>query len=99
VVKLLIERKADVNAKDKFYSATPLTWALMRKHAGVVGALLEAGVTGGDGILISAARNGEVELAKVVLEKGKPKPETLTSALKADDGRIYCVGETGGCEW
>jgi outer membrane protein assembly factor BamB len=85
VVKLLIERKADVNAKDKFYSATPLTWALMRKHAGVVGALLEAKAEGGDGVLLSAARGGDVELAKVALEKGKLKPETLTSALKAAD--------------
>ena len=27
VVKVLIARKANVNAKDTFYSATPLTWA------------------------------------------------------------------------
>ncbi len=85
VVRLLIERKADVNARDKFYGATPLTWALMRKHAGVVRALLEAGAEGADGVLLSAARGGDVELAKVALEKGKPKPETLTSALKAAD--------------
>jgi outer membrane protein assembly factor BamB len=83
VVKLLIDRQADVNARDKFYSATPLTWASMRKHAAVVGALLEAGATGGDGVLLSAARGGDIEMARAVIEKGKPKPETLTAALKA----------------
>lgn len=83
VVKLLIERKADVNAKDKFYSATPLTWASMRDHAPIVGALLAAGATGGDGVLISASRSGDAAMLKAVLENGKPKPEALTSALKA----------------
>jgi outer membrane protein assembly factor BamB len=83
VVKLLLSRKADVNAKDTFYGATPLTWALSRGHAEVVGLLLEAGATGGESILISAARQGQVEMVQVVLEKGKPKPETLAAALKA----------------
>jgi outer membrane protein assembly factor BamB len=83
VVRLLVERKANVNARDKFYSATPLTWAAMRKHAPVVGALLAGGATGGDGILQSAARSGDVELVKAVLASSKPKPDALTSALKA----------------
>lgn len=83
VVKLLVERKANVNAKDKFYSATPLTWASMRNSAPVVGALLAAGAAGGDGILISASRSGELDMVRAVLAHGKPKPETLTSALKA----------------
>src|SRR5437867_6962557 len=83
VVQLLLSRKADVNAKDTFYGATPLTWAVSRDHATVVGLLLEAGATGGDAILVSAARQGQIEMVQAVLEKGKPKPETLTSALRA----------------
>src|SRR5207247_2062912 len=87
VVKLLLSRKADVNAKDTFYGATPFTWAVSRDHATVVGLLLEAGATGGDAILISAARQGQVALVRAILEKGKPKPETLTSALGAAENR------------
>src|SRR4051794_23951668 len=83
VVTLLIERKANVNAKDKFYSATPLTWASMRDHAPVVGALLKAGATGGENLVVAAARSGDVAMLKAILENSKPKPETLTSALKA----------------
>jgi outer membrane protein assembly factor BamB len=82
VVKLLLSRKADVNAKDTFYGATPLTWAVSRQHAEVVGLLLEAGATGGDSILTSAARQGQVEMVKVILDKGKPKSQTLDAALR-----------------
>jgi outer membrane protein assembly factor BamB len=83
VVRLLLDRKADPNAKDTFYSATPLTWAVMRGHPKVVGALIDGGATGAEGMLVSAARTGAVELVKVLLEKAKPKPETLTAALRA----------------
>jgi outer membrane protein assembly factor BamB len=83
VVKLLIARKADVNAADTFYGATPLFWASRANQAAAVAALLEAGATGGDSVLINAARQGQLETLKACLEKGKPKPETLTSALKA----------------
>ncbi len=83
VVRLLLEKKADANAKDTFYSATPLTWAAMRGHAPVVAALIDGGATGGESLLVSAARGGEVELVKVLLEKAKPKPETLAAALRA----------------
>ncbi|MFL5343103.1 MAG: PQQ-binding-like beta-propeller repeat protein [Gemmataceae bacterium] len=83
VVKLLIARKADVNVKDTFYGATPLTWAVSRGHPAVVGLLLEAGATGGESILTSAARRGQMDTLKVVLEKGKPKPEALSAALAA----------------
>lgn len=83
MVRLLLERKADANAKDTFYSATPLTWAVMRGHAPVVGALIDGGATGGEAMLVTAARAGDVELVKVLLEKAKPKPETLATALRA----------------
>src|SRR5436305_6128578 len=36
VARVLVQHKADVNAKDKFYQATPLSWALMRGQAGVL---------------------------------------------------------------
>jgi outer membrane protein assembly factor BamB len=83
VVKVLIEHKADVNIKDSFYQATPLTWAGMRNHAGVVKALVEAGAKGADSVLLSAASAGEVAVVRAVLETKKVKAEGLTRALEA----------------
>src|SRR5260370_35946339 len=36
VVQLLIKNKANVNTKDSFYNATPLTWATMREHVEII---------------------------------------------------------------
>jgi outer membrane protein assembly factor BamB len=81
VVKLLIAAKADVNVKDTFYSATPLTWATSKNSTPVIRELLAAGATGGDQLLLSAVRSGDMDLIKVVLEKTKPGEEMLTAAL------------------
>src|SRR5581483_10221510 len=70
-----------VNLKDTFYNATPLTWAAMRNHAGVVRELLAAGAEGGDGALLMAARNGNVAMVRAVLDGSKPKESQLTTAL------------------
>src|SRR5262249_44301090 len=83
VVKLLLERKADINVKDNFYQATPLTWALMRNHAAVVKALLEAGAEGADTALRTAAAAGNLEVVRAVIETGKVKEPALTKALAA----------------
>ena len=50
VTKLLLQNKADVNVQDTFYKATPLDWAVMRKHVDIVKALVAAGATGASGI-------------------------------------------------
>src|SRR5262245_45298751 len=81
IVKLLIAAKADVNVKDTFYSATPLTWAMSKNSTPVIRELLDAGATGGDQVLLSAVRGGDAELARVVIEKAKPSEEMLTAAL------------------
>jgi outer membrane protein assembly factor BamB len=82
VVKLLIKHKANVNAHDSFYHATPLTWAAMSHRKEVVKALLEAGATGGESLLLDAVREKDIDLARLVLEKGKPKRDTLDAALE-----------------
>jgi hypothetical protein len=83
VVRLLLERGADPNTKDTFYGASPLMWALIKKHPDVVGLLLDKGAQGVDEALMTAVVQGEAEIVKAVLEKGKPKPETLSNALAA----------------
>ncbi|MGA9772951.1 MAG: ankyrin repeat domain-containing protein [Blastocatellia bacterium] len=81
VVKLLIERGADVNVKDTFYGEVPLGWALGKGHAEIVKILLDHGAQGKDRALIEGADSGNVEIVKAVLDKGDLKPDTLSSAL------------------
>jgi outer membrane protein assembly factor BamB len=81
VVKELIRGKANVNAKDTFYNATPLTWAAMRDRAGVVRELLAAGAEGGNDILLMGARSGSIELVRAAVEGAKLTEKQLTAAL------------------
>jgi len=82
LVKLLIERGADVNVKDTFYGEVPLGWALSHGHAQIVKLLLDKGAAGIDRALMEGVREGNVEVVKVVLDKGGIKPETLNNALR-----------------
>jgi ankyrin repeat protein len=43
VVKLLVEKGADLESKDKDFRWTPLLWAAARGHEAVVKLLLEKG--------------------------------------------------------
>jgi ankyrin repeat protein len=81
VVKLLLARGADVTVKDTFYGATAMTWALNNKHTGAVGALLEKDNASVNEVLMTGAREGNVELIALALAKGTVKPENLTAAL------------------
>jgi outer membrane protein assembly factor BamB len=83
VVQLLIRHKANVNAADSFYSGTPLAAAADKGHAEVVMALLEAGATGADSLLVRSAKAERAPVVRAILTKGKPKPETLNRALEA----------------
>jgi outer membrane protein assembly factor BamB len=80
ITKLLLKHKADPNAADTFYGATPLMWAGMNNHAGVLAELIAAGATGGEGLLRSAAAEGKVDMVKAILTHGKPTVEQLTAA-------------------
>lgn len=86
VVKLLIERGADVNVKDTFYGEVPLGWALSRDHVQIVKLLLDTGATGIERALMSGVQGPNVEIVRVVLEKGGLKPETLNNALRRASG-------------
>src|SRR5277367_5143094 len=43
VVKLPLEKRADVESKDRYYGHTPLSWAARGVHEAVVKLLLEKG--------------------------------------------------------
>jgi ankyrin repeat protein len=76
VVKLLLEKGAELETKDKDNSRTPLSWAAENGHEAVVKLLLEKGAeletkdTYGWTLLSWAARNGHEAVVKLLLEKG-----------------------------
>lgn len=83
VVKVLLARGADVKVRDTFYGSTAMTWALDNKHTEVVRAILAKDPQGVDDVLLTGARDNQIELVKVALDVGGAKAETLTSALVA----------------
>lgn len=80
IVKILLEHGADINATDNFYHMTIVERAASKGYAEIVGLLLEKGATGADGALQWAVFGNHLEVLKVVLEKGKVKADTLSSA-------------------
>lgn len=86
VAKLLLARGADVTVKDTFYNTTAMTWALDGKHVEVVRTILEKDTASVNEVLMTGAREGNVALVRVAIDKGGLKPETLTAALTAATG-------------
>jgi hypothetical protein len=69
VVKLLLEKGADLESKDKKYGRTPLSWAAESGHKAVEGTKLESKSKHGQTSLSWAARKGYKAVVKL-LEKG-----------------------------
>lgn len=75
-VRMLIARGANVNAKEPSYHQTPLMWAISEHHADVVrllvehGAELQARTRQGFTALHFAAREGDVEIARLLVAAG-----------------------------
>jgi ankyrin repeat protein len=89
VVKVLLARGADVNVKDTFYGATPLTWASSPaqthrpEHVEIVRLLLKAGATGIDGALQGAVFAEHAATVRAILDQGGISAAGLTNALEA----------------
>ncbi|HEX9760646.1 MAG TPA: ankyrin repeat domain-containing protein [Candidatus Acidoferrales bacterium] len=81
IVKLLLERGAEVNVQDTFYRATPLGWAANKGHAEIIKLLLDKGATGIDAVLMSGVSQNRPEIVRLALAKGGVSAQTLTSAL------------------
>ena len=82
MVRLLIERGADLNVKDNFYNATALTWAMSKEHHEIVALLVEKGVDVTDA-LAESVREGDRKLLQLILDKGKLSQAALDDALLA----------------
>ncbi|PYH34294.1 ankyrin repeat domain-containing protein [Aspergillus neoniger CBS 115656] len=87
LVKLMLSRGADINAKGR-YDRTPLFIAAKRKHHQVVQALLEAGAdtsakdTYGDTPLKAATIFGGPDVLRCLLNSGQYTPEALLEAFE-----------------
>ena len=83
LVKLLIEKGANLDAKDTFYGAAPIIWAAQKGHAEVIRVLLEKGAKGKDDAMQIGIQSGSLPIAKAVLEAGNPNAESLSLWLGA----------------
>jgi hypothetical protein len=93
IVRMLLERGADVNAKDTFYNATAMVWALDKGHTEIVRALLEKGATGGEGALQAGIEQDSSALVALAIDKVRPTPDELSVALASaeKEGKIKIV--------
>jgi len=85
IVKLLLDRGADANAKDSFYGVTPIVWAANNGHAEVARLLLAHGATGAGDVLEGGVEKKSVELVDAAIASGKLSAEELSFALEDAD--------------
>jgi len=83
IVKLLLERGADVNRKDTTYQSSPIIWAAYNGHAAVVAYLIDHGSADAGDCLGVAIERGYLDVAKAVLSSGKVPKDSLGPALSA----------------
>jgi ankyrin repeat protein len=94
LVKFLLERGADPDARDTFYGATPMTWAADKGHVEVVRLLVEKGAKEKDDALAVGVDKGSMELVKTVLDKGGASAGAMTKALtKANETKKTEIAE------
>ncbi len=80
LARVLLEAGADPNLTDRFYNGTPMAFAQMRNHYGVVQCLIEFGAENPESILFSAIGTNNLELAEAVLKSGKVIGQNLALA-------------------
>jgi ankyrin repeat protein len=81
VVTLLLRHQADPSVRDTVWGETPLTLALTAGDAAMVSALMQARAKDTDAALLTAVGRGRLPLVRAVLDQGKVRPATLTTAL------------------
>src|SRR6185295_8958340 len=82
VARLLVERGADVNARDRFFHASPLELALGRGHIDL-GLWLLPRTREVDGALAQAVESKDERLLGAVLATGRVEPLELEAARRA----------------
>ena len=90
VVKLLVERGANVDATDTFYSSTPAGWAAYDGHVETVRFLYEKGATGAGQVAGMAIFRGHDDVVLAILDAAELDEATL--------GSIYGQAKQAGNE-
>jgi hypothetical protein len=108
VVRLLLERGADVNIEDTFYHATALNWAVnpamgrTPQHPEIVKLLLTKNPKGKEGALMASIAAGDAGMSKLILDAG-PLPagalsDALESATRGNKKEIVTLLEQAGAK-
>ncbi len=85
VMKYLIEKKIDLQARDTFYSADAITWAVRKDQYEAVSLLLKSGSKSEGTVLAYGIFNNKPQMVAVALGSGRVKQELLDSSLKGID--------------
>ena len=81
-MRLLVERGARVNARDRFFKSSALEQALASGHQDVALFLLKHGADDADEALRRAIEKGDLELARAALDTGRVEPLDLAAARR-----------------
>ncbi|OAQ62928.1 ankyrin repeat domain-containing protein [Pochonia chlamydosporia 170] len=103
IVKLLIDKGADVDLKDSRYGRTPLSWAAKNGHEAVVKLLLYKGAKvdpidcKGETPLLWATENGHEAIVKLLLDGGaktdsRSRYGKMPLSVAAENGHEAMVG-------
>src|SRR4029079_10914872 len=88
VVKVLLDKGADMSIKDTFYGFTPLALATgpaqkkKPEHSEIAKLLIQKGAPGKEAALTDASESGDTALVKVILDTGGVGPGVLSEALE-----------------
>ncbi len=83
VVRLLVDRGADINARNRFFQASALSMALEGGHLPVARFLLERGADDRPSALAAAVEGDDLELARLALAGPGVEPLDLAAARRA----------------
>ena len=107
VVKILLDRGADMAVKDTFYGFTPLMLATgpaqkkKPEHTEIAKLLIAKGSPGKEQALSSAVGSGDTGLAKVILDSGIPAAslsDALETAKAANKAEFVTMLEAAGAK-
>jgi outer membrane protein assembly factor BamB len=87
IVRLLVERGATVDTRDRFFGSSPLQVALLYDYYDVARYLVEKGAADVDQALYEAAQGGNLELAHAALATGRVDPLELAAARRTANAR------------
>lgn len=83
IAKVLIDRGADVDAQDYFFSSRAINWAARNDHADIVKLLLAHGATLPQEMLKVVISRDQMDLARAIIQSGKVEAVWLKRAMES----------------